>query len=260
VFLTTKRDVWISALYSDVLDIYFCLFHTLRRAGCKISTSILRLIVLDLLKEGKEGIYGSGMLGPRSKMTRASRISTSWVLRFQDNHGLHSRSQTGKVQLSPEKTDEMKRALSTHMGQREFESGELDENFVENGDETHFVMNMDNGKTLAAINEMSIKYADVVSGGVGMTMYVRLSGGARCIRLRIYRKLGTRVDQRTNPSAAYIGFGLRRRSSSTNYWITLEQCQRRQEALEHDVQQYQRSQEAPARPTQNIKRSGHLES
>jgi hypothetical protein len=82
-----KRAVWVSALYSDVLD----KVHTLRRAGCKISTSILRLIVLHHLKEGKEGIYGSGMLDPRSKMTMASRISTSSVLRFQDNHGLHSR-------------------------------------------------------------------------------------------------------------------------------------------------------------------------
>jgi hypothetical protein len=79
-----------------------------------------------------------------------------------------------------------------------------------------------------------------------------------CKRLRIYRKLGSRVDQRTNPSATYIGFGLSRRSSSTNYRITPEQCQRRQEALELDVQQCQRSQEAPARPTQKIKRPGHL--
>jgi DDE superfamily endonuclease len=68
---------------------------------------------------------------------------------------------------------------SQYNSDSEIESGELDENFVGNGDETHVVMNMDNGKTLAAINEKSIKYADVVSGGVGMTMFVRLSGGAR---------------------------------------------------------------------------------
>jgi hypothetical protein len=42
---------------------------------------------------------------------------------------------------------------------------------------------------------------------------------ARCKRLRIYRKLKTRVDQRINPSATYIGFGLSRRSSSTSYQI-----------------------------------------
>jgi hypothetical protein len=125
-----KRVIWVPALYSDVLD----KFHTLRRAGCKISTSILRLIVLDLLKEGKEGVYSSGMLDPRSKMTMYSRISTSWVLRFQDNHAFHSRRQAGKLQLSPDKSDDIERAVSRHLGQlkREFDSGELDENFVEN--------------------------------------------------------------------------------------------------------------------------------
>jgi hypothetical protein len=50
----------------------------------------------------------------------------------------------------------------------------------------------------------------------------------------MYRKLGTRVEQRTNPSATYTGFGLSRRSSSKNYRLSLEQCQRRQEALELD--------------------------
>jgi hypothetical protein len=80
----------------------------------------------------------------------------------------------------------------------------------------------------------------------------------KCKRLRIYRKLGTRVNQKTNPSATNIGFGLSRRSSSTNCRIALEQCQRRQEALELDIQQCQRSQEAPAQPTQKIKRSIHV--
>jgi hypothetical protein len=146
-----KRAIWVSALYSDVLD----KFHTLRRAGCKISTSILRLIVLEFLKESKEGVYGSGVLDPRSKMTMASLNSTSRVLHFQDNHGLHSRRQAGKLQLSREKTEEMECAVSKHLGQlkRKFYSGELDENFVENGDETHFSMNMDSGKILAAVNE-----------------------------------------------------------------------------------------------------------
>ena len=49
---------------------------------------------------------------------------------------------------------------------------------MENGEEMYFIMKMDNGKTLAAIKEKSIMYADVVYGGVGITMFVRLSGGA----------------------------------------------------------------------------------
>jgi hypothetical protein len=46
--------------------------------------------------------------------------------------------------------------------------------------------------------------------------------GHRCKRLWIYRKLATRADHRTNPSATYIGLGLSRRPSSTNLATTLE--------------------------------------
>jgi hypothetical protein len=44
----------------------------------------------------------------------------------------------------------------------------------------------------------------------------------RCKRLRVYRKLATRADHRTNPSATYIGLGLSRRPSSTRLATTLE--------------------------------------
>jgi hypothetical protein len=43
-----------------------------------------------------------------------------------------------------------------------------------------------------------------------------------CKRLRVYRKLATRADHRTNPSATYIGLGLSRQLSSTNLATTLE--------------------------------------
>jgi DDE superfamily endonuclease len=61
--------------------------------------------------------------------------------------------------------------------QRQFETGTLDEQLFRNADETHFVINMDNGRTLGFRKEEVIKYADVVSGGESMTMMVYLSGG-----------------------------------------------------------------------------------
>jgi hypothetical protein len=36
---------------------------------------------------------------------------------------------------------------------------------AENADETHFVVNMDNGRTQGMIGDGDVKYADVVSGG-----------------------------------------------------------------------------------------------
>lgn len=65
--------------------------------------------------------------------------------------------------------------LCLHVG--EFQSGALDENLVENADETHFVINMDNGKMLGFHGNNDVKYTDVVSGGIGMTMVVCLTGG-----------------------------------------------------------------------------------
>jgi hypothetical protein len=44
-------------------------------------------------------------------------------------------------------------------------------------DETHFVINVDNGRTLGVRGDNDVKYADVVSGGEGMTMMVCLTGG-----------------------------------------------------------------------------------
>jgi DDE superfamily endonuclease len=75
----------------------------------------------------------------------------------------------------------MEREIARHMGvlKRDFESGVLDENCVETGDETHFVINLDNDRTVGAIGETEIRYANVVSGGGGKTMFVRVSGGAR---------------------------------------------------------------------------------
>ena len=43
---------------------------------------------------------------------------------------------------------------------------------IENVDETHFIINMDNGKSLGFRGDDTIKYADVVSGGVRITMVV----------------------------------------------------------------------------------------
>jgi hypothetical protein len=68
----------------------------------------------------------------------------------------------------------MEREVARHMGvlMRDFENGVLDENCVENGDESHFVINLESGQTLGSIDDNKIRYADVISGGVGTTMCV----------------------------------------------------------------------------------------
>lgn len=81
--------------------------------------------------------------------------------------------------VSPAKTEFIERSISYHMGvlARGFRSGLLDENLQENIDETHFIVNMDNKRTLGFRGDQHVKYADMVLGGVGITMVVKVTGG-----------------------------------------------------------------------------------
>eukprot|EP00171_Calliarthron_tuberculosum_P021226 IDg21226t1 len=60
---------------------------------------------------------------------------------------------------------------------RAFNLNLLNEILIENADETHFVFNMDNGKTLGFCGAMEVKYGDVMSGGDPITTTIRLTGG-----------------------------------------------------------------------------------
>lgn len=51
----------------------------------------------------------------------------------------------------------------------EFCKDALDENLVENTDKTHFVINMDNNKTLVFTSDKIVKYVDMVSSRLGIT-------------------------------------------------------------------------------------------
>jgi hypothetical protein len=175
-----KRADWVIALYSELYDE----FHKLRCLGVKLSASVLKQVAPQLHKQGSnDTIYGTGLLDPISKKCMNVLVNSSWIERFQVAHGLTVRRSTRKGMLSPDTTKDMHRVVPRHLCElkRQFDSRLLDEAAVENGDETHVMVNMDNGRCLAAIGDADVKYADVVSGGMGMTLFVRLSGGATSV-------------------------------------------------------------------------------
>jgi hypothetical protein len=90
-------------------------------------------------------------------------------------------SQRGRLICSVEKELQIEMGTTYHLGvlQRGFQSREFDENVMENIDETHFVVNLDNEHTLGFQGDTSITYAEVVSGGDSMTMVVRIFGEQR---------------------------------------------------------------------------------
>lgn len=83
-----------------------------------------------------------------------------------EHSNIVGRAQSGKLMLSPAKQEVIDKQVAYHLGvlSRLFTSGELSEDDVENADETHFVINMDNGCTLGFKGDECVKYADIVSG------------------------------------------------------------------------------------------------
>jgi hypothetical protein len=138
-----------------------------------MSATVLKQVAHKLVTQASnDTIYETGLLDPISKKCMNIPFNSSWIEQLQVTHGLSVRRSTGKGILSPEMTKEMHRAVARHLGElkRQLDSRLLDKAAIENGDETHVMVNMDSSRSLAAIGDADVKYADVVSGGVGMTL------------------------------------------------------------------------------------------
>lgn len=170
-----KRQPWVEALHYDLR----AEFDRLRKLGVKFNLNTLRSLALEVLDKSESPLYSRNMLDPPTQMQLFLKITPRFVQSFADRFRIVSRAHKGKYRLSPEKELQIERDVARHLGQmsRLLSSGEVDENDLGNADETHFIINLDNGRTLGFAGEDDVKYVDVVSGGEGMTMVVRLSGG-----------------------------------------------------------------------------------
>ena len=96
-------------------------------------------------------------------------------------HNIVILSQSGCLTCSPQKKREIKKCTASYLSVlcRGFSNGTFSENVMENINETYFVMNMNNGRTVEFKGDITIPYVEVVSGGVSMTMVIRIYGGRR---------------------------------------------------------------------------------
>ncbi|DBA03199.1 TPA: hypothetical protein N0F65_003919 [Lagenidium giganteum] len=148
-----KPSKWVQWLYPELLS----KFSRLRKLGLQFDSQLLRQVAIQVLKESKADF----MEKIRDDSDRDKQVST-------------------------EKTQAIREKVTKHLGvlRRGFVDGEFDEDTIDNVDETHFSVDFDTGKTLGFVGETSIKYADVVSRGEGMTMVVRITGATILIRNR----------------------------------------------------------------------------
>lgn len=186
-----NRATRVLALYKELLPEYV----RIRTAKVKTSPAVLRVIAISLIQKA-EAVSPFSPSVQINGSPLASKITTRWIQDFMDCNNFVIRRQTGKLAVSPEKQLHIERSIAYHLGQlkRGVESGELEEDYIENADETHFVFNMDNGRIIGFRRDENVKNADVVSGDEGITMMVRITGaGMRrsspqcwCFRMRIH--------------------------------------------------------------------------
>lgn len=168
-----KKAEWTSVLHPYLRSE----FERLAKMGMKISSRLLGVVVKDLLHTLK---FQSRLPDANDAgKPLVSLINSGWVQRFGERYKIVPRRQRGKLMISTAKQLDIEKRVAFQFGEvwREFGKGMLNEDLVETIDETHFVVNFDTGKTLGFASSEDVKYSDVVSGGHGITMLVRLTGG-----------------------------------------------------------------------------------
>ena len=139
----------------------------MRRLGVKFSISPLKELGYHLLSTSTNYAYSLNMLDPRTQKPLHTKIDYRWIQSFMERFRIVSRARTGKHDYSPAKQLEIEMNVAVHLGTVSglFYSGYMDEDSVENADETHFMINVDNGHTLGFSGDKEVKYADLRSGG-----------------------------------------------------------------------------------------------
>jgi hypothetical protein len=171
-----KWSEWVLWLYPRVLEA----FDTYRKVGIKFSSKLLIELTLSILL-AEDSIYHAQSQDPKDDKFLTQKIIHYWMQQFMDVYNIVLLSKRGNLSCSPEKERQIEMNTAYHLDvlQRGFQSRVFDENLMENLDETHFTINMDNGHTLGFRGDMVVKYANVVASGDAMTMVIRISGDRR---------------------------------------------------------------------------------
>ena len=174
-----KRLPWMSSLHEELRSE----FDRLRKLGVKFNLVSLRSLALQIVANSTSDDYSANMIHPRSNRPTIEHINSRFVRSFADLFRIVSRAHKWKHRMSPQQELQIEKEVPIHLGVMKirFESNLVNEKDVENMDETHFVINVGNGRTLGFTVEDEISYADVVSGGEIITMVVRVSGGVNAL-------------------------------------------------------------------------------
>lgn len=96
----------------------------------------------------------------------------------QYSFSIASHARTGKQSCSPENKIEIEISTAKNLGNicGMLRAGYLDENYVKNADETHFLINIEKGHPIGFCGDVQVRYSDVVGRVEVLTMLVMVIG------------------------------------------------------------------------------------
>ena len=141
-----RHEKWVEGLHKDFREE----FERLSKLGVKFNLRTLRLLALDVLRSGNGEEYSTNKLEPKSETPLYKKITLSWIQSFTSRYRIVSCARTGKNRMSPPKEEDLGLSVAIHLDLFSglFISRKLDKNDVENADEKHFTLKIDNGRTL----------------------------------------------------------------------------------------------------------------
>lgn len=149
----------------------------LRELGVKITYITLKDIDYAGLSHEQSPVLINDINTETGNTYRQS-ITNAFITRFRERTQIVRRVLSGKKLRSARYEELLDRRIAYYLGelQRRFLEGGLDEDTIENMDETHLFFDNDDLISYGRKGQ-EVKYLDVVSGSEGTTLALRLTGG-----------------------------------------------------------------------------------
>jgi len=168
-----KRKEWVQFVYEFVLEE----FDRLCELKVKINKNILMQIALKSLQHETSPV-DINAIDINSGKTYGQLVDKNFITILCDNNNIVRKKMSGNKSRSAAHKAWTDQLIAYHLGilARGFDDGTIDENLVENMDETHFIYDLDDSIGLCRKGN-DLSYHDIVSAGEGMTLVLRLTGG-----------------------------------------------------------------------------------
>lgn len=169
-----KRSYWVDWLHNELISE----FERLLNIGVEFSASTVITLALKILDDPESLFSGNEILDDDKEKPLRQRITHRWVQSWRDRYGVILKSPRGKPRVSEMKQIYTEQCVAFHLGQirDRFASGDLEEDFTHNMEETHIIINQSMGKVYG-FKGHDVKLMDVVSGTESLTLVLRVSGG-----------------------------------------------------------------------------------